>query len=136
MFICDTKLEMSLISKIKVDKKKLIENFKDIRNIGNFKMLKCYHLLFDKDNIFENLANYMLIILLIISIIAIFVYIFHNHPNIKEYIEQLIKKTNINKQIDISIKNTIKEKSKPKKDNNEKIKEIKKRKTKNKNNHY
>ena len=33
---CDTKLEMSLISKIKVDKKKLISNFKDIRNIGNF----------------------------------------------------------------------------------------------------
>ena len=131
---CDTKLEMSLISKIKVDKKKLISNFKDIRNIGNFKMLKCYYLLFDINNAFKNLANYILIILLILSMSSIVIYIFHNHPKIKEYIGQLTKKHNINKEIDIIGKNNIKEKSKPKKDNDEKIKEIKKRKSKNKNN--
>ena len=120
---CDTKLEMSLISKIKVDKKKLISNFKDIRNIGNFKILKCYHLLFKKDNIFKNIANFMLLILLIISISAIFTYIFHNHPKNKELIEQLTKQYDKNKEIDIRLKNK-KEESKPKKDNNEKIKKI------------
>ena len=124
---------MSLISKIKVDKKKLISNFKDIRNIGNFKILKCYHLLFKKDNIFKNIANFMLLILLIISISAIFTYIFHNHPKNKELIEQLTKQYDKNKEIDIRLKNK-KEESKPKKDNNEKIKKIKKRKAKNKNN--
>ena len=42
------------LSEIKVDKKKLIANFKDIKNIGNFKMLSCIKLLFSKENIFKN----------------------------------------------------------------------------------
>ena len=43
---CFTKKDMTLIYKIILDKKKLFSNFKDIRNIGNFKMLSCMHLFF------------------------------------------------------------------------------------------
>ena len=45
---CFTKVTLPLISEIKVDKTKLLDNFKDIRNIANFKMLTCIHLLLDK----------------------------------------------------------------------------------------
>jgi hypothetical protein len=48
---CFTKLNLPLISEIKVDKEKLIMNFKDIRNIGNFEMLKCIKLFFNKNYI-------------------------------------------------------------------------------------
>ena len=93
---CFTKIKMPLISDIKVDKKKLISNFKDIRNIGNFKMLKCINLMFKYDNIFNNTANYILLFLLILSLIAIFIYIFHNKPKINEYIRLLSKTLNLN----------------------------------------
>ena len=58
---CDTKTSISKISDIKVDKNKLIANFKDIKNVGNFKMLSCIKLLFIIENIFKNSGNYMLI---------------------------------------------------------------------------
>jgi len=37
---CLTKVKLPIISEIKVDTRKLFSNFKDINNIGNFKMLK------------------------------------------------------------------------------------------------
>ena len=40
---CFTKIKMPLISEIKVDKQKLLSNFKDIRNIANFQLIKCIH---------------------------------------------------------------------------------------------
>ena len=59
---CFTKIHLPLISEIKVDKEKLYSNFKDIRNIGHFEMLSCIKLFFNKNNIFKNLSNYIMII--------------------------------------------------------------------------
>ena len=78
---------MPLISDIKVDKNKLFSNFKDIRNVGNFKMLSCIRLLFNKSNIFKNVANYMLIILFSLSISSIIAFIFYDKNKILELIE-------------------------------------------------
>ena len=61
---CFTKINLQLISEIKVDKQKFISNFKDINNIGNFKMLSCIKLFLNQyNNIFKNLANYHILIL-------------------------------------------------------------------------
>jgi len=92
---CKAKLQLPLISEIKVDKNKLLSNFKDIRNIGNFKMLKCTHLLFNKDNIFKNSANYITIFLLFISTLAIFIFAFYNIVKIKEFIINKFKSSNL-----------------------------------------
>ena len=83
---CFTKINLPLISEIKIDKEKLISNFKDIRNIGNFKMLNCYKLFLNKKNIFINLSNYMLIILLFLELISIYVFTFYNHKKIQDFI--------------------------------------------------
>ena len=93
---CFTKIKLPLVSDIKVDKDKLISNFKDIRNIANFKMLKCTHLLFNKDNIFKNSANYIIVIILFISILAIFIIAFYNFNKIIGYITQLEKQLKFN----------------------------------------
>ena len=59
---CFTKINLQLISKNRVDKHNLLSNFKDIRHIGNFKMLSCIKLYLKENNkIFKNLANYLLI---------------------------------------------------------------------------
>ena len=114
-----TKLKLPLISEIKVDKKKLISNFKDIRNIGNFKMLKCFHLLFDKNNILKNSANYLVLINFTVGILAIFTFIFYNNKKMKKYLEQTTNNLNLNNN---EINNIIK-KDKVTYDKEEKIKE-------------
>ena len=84
---CFTKKDMTLISKIILDKKKLFSNFKDIRNIGNFKMLSCMHLFFAFNNIFKNSSNYMFVILFTLNVISILTFLFYD----KRKIEKLIK---------------------------------------------
>ena len=101
---CKIKLELPLISEIKVDKNKLLSNFKDIRNIGNLKIIKCTHLLFNKDNIFKNSANYIIAFLLFMSILAIFIYSFHNVAKIKEFIINQFRLNNLRKNKKIKVK--------------------------------
>ena len=88
---CFTKIKLPIISEIKVDKDKLISNFKNINNIGNFIMLKCIYLFFDKKNIFNNSSNYIFFILFILSIISLFVVLFYNKTKIKNIINNFSK---------------------------------------------
>ena len=92
---CFTKIKLPFIPEISVDKNKLFNNFKNINNIGNFKMLECINLFFDKSNFFKNTSNYMTIILFIISIISIFIFIFYDNDNKNNFIKEN-NKNNIN----------------------------------------
>ena len=97
---CFAKLNLPLISEIKVDKKKLFENFKDIRNIGNFKMLLCIKL-FLSIKIFINLSNYMLVLIFILGAISIYVFVFYDYKKIKETIfNKNNNEQSINKKIE------------------------------------
>ena len=95
---CFTKIKLPILSEIKVDKKKLISNFKNIKNIGNYKILRCIHLLFDISNIFKNSSNYMCIFLLLMNTVAIFVVKLYNTIKFKNFINNLIKIYNHNKK--------------------------------------
>ena len=89
---CLTKESLPLISQVKIDKKKFFANFKDIRNIGNFKMLSCIESFLNKHNIFKNLSYYMLIILLILSVTSIPVFLFYDYKKNHEFIFNIEKK--------------------------------------------
>ena len=56
---CFTKIKLPLISEIKIDREKLFSNFEDIKNIANFKMMKCIHLLFNTSNLFINSSTHL-----------------------------------------------------------------------------
>ena len=133
---CYTKVQLPLISEIKFDKEKLISNFKNISNIANFEMLKCYHLLFDLKYFLKNIANYITIILLIVSIIAIFLFVCKNYEEIKKIItkiKQEIKRNENNIKIKTKINNSNKSKRKNNifnKDKNKNKKRNKKKKKK------
>ena len=92
---CYIKKELPLLSKIKVNKEKMFSNFKNIKNIANFKLLNCIHLLLNKNNIFINTANYMAIILFLLSIIALFSFINYNYIQFKNNIKQIWKLKNM-----------------------------------------
>ena len=95
---CPIKLNLPLIFEISIDKKKLFANFKNINNIANIKLLKCFYLLLNMNNIIKNSANYILVTLFILSIIGLFIFRCKDYININNIINEIIKqkKSSIN----------------------------------------
>jgi hypothetical protein len=48
---CNIKTEIPLMNDVKLDKKALLKSFIDINNIANIQILKCYKVVFQKNNI-------------------------------------------------------------------------------------
>ena len=86
---CYVKFNLPLVSEIKIDRDLLISNFKDVKNIANIKMLKCLNLFFDKKNIFKNYANYLFILLSILSFISVFVFSCSDYQKIKDIANEM-----------------------------------------------
>ena len=71
---CYVKESPSSIADMKIDKTKLLENFKDIKNIVNFEFLKCYKILFTKEGILNNYGCYIVFIIFLFHILSIFIF--------------------------------------------------------------
>ena len=59
---------------MKIDKKKLLDNFKHIKNVANLNILKCIKKLFSKIGILENIGFFILLIIIIFRIISLFIF--------------------------------------------------------------
>ena len=131
---CNTKINLPIISDIKINKEKLYSNFKDIRNIGNFKMLHCIKLFLNESNKFKNLSNYMLLLLLTLSVISILSFSFNDFKKIIEFLNNIeMKKSNKIMYENIKTSNNKKNQNKIINKNNSNIinsKKIKKKKKK------
>ena len=88
---CYTKINLPILSEVKINTNLLLSNFKDINNIGNFIMLRCFHLFLQKNNIFKNSSNYLILLILLISIVTAFIFNFHDYLCIKKIIEEFKK---------------------------------------------
>ena len=86
---CKVKESSSSIVNIKIDKDKLFENFKDIKNILNYKFLLCYKLLFRKDGIINNIGCYIILAIILFYIISIFVFYINDYSLLKKKIKLL-----------------------------------------------
>ena len=53
-------MKLPIISEIVIDKDKLKESFKNIKNIINLNILKCYKILFTKEGFISNIGSYIL----------------------------------------------------------------------------
>ena len=107
---------------------KFMDMFKDsifvtIKN-SNFRVLKCYKLVFSKKNLFKNIGRIFMTVIVFLSIILLFIFIFKDYKKIDTI---LISILNNNMKFDNSINNF-------KKNIKGKIKKHKKRKIKDKNN--
>ena len=58
---CSCKAKESSLSfaDMKINRNKLLDNFKNIKNIANFKILKCFHVLFCKKGISKNVGFFI-----------------------------------------------------------------------------
>ena len=95
--ICSCKPKKSAASfmDMQINKTKLLENFIDIQNIVNTKLMICYKELFSKSGIKTNIAFYIIIPIIIFHLISIFIF----------YKSQKLKIDNIIKDISFAINN-------------------------------
>ena len=116
---CKVKDSSTSIINMNINKQKLYENFKNIENILNINILKCYKILFIKDSLLYNIGSYITIFIIIFHIISIFVFFINQ-------IHFLAKKIR-------SITLTIKNQPNVKRDNKESINKVEEQKSKKKN---
>ena len=88
---CLTKIKMPLISEISFDKNKLMKKFKDIKNIINIKILKCYYLLINKKANLINIGFCSICPIFIFRFISAFSFCCKEPKKIKKIISDIIR---------------------------------------------
>ena len=82
---CKVKESSSSFADMKIDENKLLDNFKNIKNIANLNLLKCFKVLFSKIGISKNVGFYIFITFIIFHTIVLI--LFYNKK-----LDTLIKK--------------------------------------------
>ena len=75
---------------MKIDKKKLLDNFKNIKNIANLSLLKCYEVLFCIKGISENVGFYIFNAIIIFHTIILFLLYLKKFDLLKNKIKEII----------------------------------------------
>ena len=88
---CSCKVKDSSSSKleISINKEKLFENFKNIKNFANFNFLVCYTKLFTKDGIVNNIGCYLIFVVIIFHLITINIFYISQFTKIKMNIKDI-----------------------------------------------
>ena len=75
--ICECKLKKEINMKpgYKIDKKKFFGKFKDIKNMMNLYILKCYKIILNKEGFIYNIGSYILLGTILFYIFSIFIFI-------------------------------------------------------------
>ena len=114
---CNTKTTLSLDT-IQTESKNLLKNFIDIKKITNIEIVKCYKVVFKKNNIKNNYGFFIFILIFLLYFICLIVFYCKSKYNLFNEIIQVIKvKTKENrisktKQITYIRKNNLKDSNK------------------------
>ena len=87
---CDIKESSLSFEDININKTKLYQNFKDIKNIANINILICYKVLFTISGILYNIGSYIIIADLIFHIVCIFLFYLKQNKILKNKINDII----------------------------------------------
>ena len=87
---CEVKETPASVADMNINKAKLLENFKDIKNIVNFEFLICYKNLFKKEGILNNFGCYILLFIILFHIISILIFYINQFPSLKKKIQKII----------------------------------------------
>ena len=71
---CNVKELFSPFNDININKDKLLDNFKNIKNIANLNILICYKKLFTKKGVFRNFGSILILLIILFHIISIFIF--------------------------------------------------------------
>ena len=87
---CQIKESSSSFADMKIDKNKLFDNLKNIKNISNRNILVCYKKLLNISNIFHNIGSLIIICILIFHLVFIFIFYIIQQDNIIKIIKDII----------------------------------------------
>ena len=91
---CDIKIKFPLFEEIRFNKNKLAKSFRDINNIMNIKILKCYRQVFNKE-LLTNYGFYLLLVINIFFYICLILFYSKYYLILKYQIEKVIKSKEI-----------------------------------------
>ena len=97
---CKIKKEMNFFSDIHIDKKKLINQFINVKKITNIWVIKCINLFFSVKGVISNIGFYTLSAIIIINVIISILFYRIGYHLLSEQIKQII-----NKKFSLSIDN-------------------------------
>ena len=86
---CKVKESSSSLAEMKINKTKLYENFINIKNLANIKLLVCFNELFSDKGIQNNIAFYIIIPIIIFHVIVIILFYTKYKKTIKDTIEDI-----------------------------------------------
>lgn len=66
---CITKINLTLISDIKINKEELKKSFNSLSNGLNLNILKCYKILFTQEGLITNIGSYVLLPIIFIHMV-------------------------------------------------------------------
>ena len=87
---CYAKESNSSFGDMTINKNKIFENLKDIKNLMNINILVCYKKLLSLNSIFNNVGSLIIICIIIFHIISIFIFYLIQIKNIKKMIDEII----------------------------------------------
>ena len=102
--LCKVKECSESFANMNINKGKLIDNFKNIKNIINFNFLKCYNKLFNKEGISNNIGSYIILVIILFHIITIFIFSIKQFPLLKNKIKTIAYKLKLSKKHKYKIK--------------------------------
>ena len=121
--LCKIKESSPTFADMKINKKKLLDNFKDLKNIANFNLFICVKVLFSKKGTTKNVGFFILIVIKLFHIISIFLFYLKELNSLKNKIKDIILSKNYLKSKKTEKKEEKQEKSE-KSENQEKIEGI------------
>ena len=102
---CNIKTNFMLISEEIIGGGGLLKTFKDVKNLINLNVMKCYYTLFTKEMIIKNIGNYVLSIIILFNIVLCIIFKVKGYYKLKNQIDVIIKNKKVDK--DINTKKTI-----------------------------
>ena len=87
---CEVKMKFSLISEIKNNKNQLLNNFIDLENSLNIKIMKCYFVLFSKIGLIKNIGSYIILSIILLNIILLIFFIIKGYKLFKNKINHIL----------------------------------------------
>ena len=87
---CKVKESSSSFIDMNINKTKILENIKEIKNFANFKFLICHKKLFTKKGLLNNIGSYLILVIILTHIINIFLFYIKQLPLINKKIKDIV----------------------------------------------
>ena len=87
---CDVKIKIPLFEEIRFNKDELRKSFTNINNLMNLNVMKCYKIIFKKNNIINNFGFYFMSIIIVLFFIFLIIFKYKSFDKLKKEIEVII----------------------------------------------